>query len=136
MSNKESSNSLLGLYVAAWVLAVIGWAGVLALILYTLPTVEVRWLFFVLGVASLTGTAVPFIRYLNRRFEHGHASSGVLLRRSIWVGVLGATLAWLQIERSLSLGYGLLLLGVLIAIELLLKLRERSQRVVHTTYDT
>ena len=135
MSDRTSSRYLLSLYIAAGVLASVGWFGVLALIFYTVPTVDVRWLFFMLGLASLTGTAVPFIRYLNRRFERGQAAPGVLLRRSIWVGVLGAALAWLQIGRSLSWGSGLLLTGLFIAIEALLALRERSRYVSGVTND-
>ena len=73
--------------------------------------------------------------HLNRRFEHGLASPGLLLRRAIWVGVFGTTLAWLQIGRSLSWGSGLLLTGLFIAIEALLELRERSRYVSGVTND-
>ena len=135
MRNWNSSRSLFGLYVAAGVLAFVGWFGVLALVFNTVPSLIPRWMFFALCLASLTGTAVPFIRYLNRRFEHGKASPVLLLRRAIWVGVFGTTLAWLQIGRSLSWGSSMLLAGVFIAIELLLELRERSRYVSGATND-
>lgn len=127
MNNRNSSRSLLSLYIAAGVLALVGWVGVLALIFYTVPIVEARWMFFLLATALLTGTAVPFIRYLNRRFERRNPTSAVLLRRALWIGVLGVTMAWLQIGRSLSWGSGLLLAGVFIGIEWLLEMRDRSR---------
>ena len=135
MRNWKSSRSLLALYVAAGMLAFVGWVGVLALVFNTVPSLIPRWMFFALGLASLTGTAVPFIRYLNRRFEHGLASSVLFLRRSILVGVFGTTLAWLQIGRSLSWGSSMLLAGVFISIELLLELRERSRYVSGASND-
>lgn len=127
MNNRNSSRSLLSLYIAAGVLALVGWVGVLALIFYTVPIVEARWMFFLLATALLTGTSVPFIRYLNRRFERRNPTSAVLLRRALWIGVLGVTMAWLQIGRSLSWGSGLLLAGVFIGIEWLLEMRDRSR---------
>jgi hypothetical protein len=54
-------------------------------------------------------------------------TSGVIMRQSLWVGVYGATLAWLQIGRVLTLALAVLLALGLIVIEWLLRLRERSQ---------
>ena len=49
----------LSLTLAAWFLAVIGWAGVIYLTNFTIPTVGPRWLFFVVWFTALTGTAIP-----------------------------------------------------------------------------
>lgn len=95
---------------------------------FTLPTVGPRWLFFFLGVLAVTGTALPAIAYLNRRFPtEPPANPSVILRQSIWIGIYIPTLAWLQIGRVLTPALALLLALGLIVIEWLLRLRERSQ---------
>ena len=115
------------LTIAASFLAVIGWGGLLFLLNAALPTVGPRWLFFALWFVALTGTALPFVRYLNKRFAKTPPSDGVLLRQSIWVGLFGATCAWLQLGRALNWATGLLLAAALIAIEIFTLLRARSQ---------
>jgi hypothetical protein len=113
---------------AAFILALAGWGGLAALVIYTLPTVGPRWLFFFLSVLALTGTALPFVAFLNRRFPSSPPPKpGVVLRQALWVGVYGATLAWLQIGRVLTPSLALLLAAGLILIEWLLRLRERAQ---------
>jgi hypothetical protein len=126
--SSQSSPSVSHFLPAAFILGISGWAGLFLLISYTLPTVGPRWLFFFLGVLALTGTALPIVAFLNRRFQSNPpAASTVIMRQSIWVGVYGATLAWLQIGRALTLSLGMLLALGLIVIEWLLRLRERSQ---------
>lgn len=67
MQQESKPNLLLGLDLAAAVLAVVGWLGVLALWLFTVPTADARWLFFMLGLSAMTGTLLPVVRHLNRR---------------------------------------------------------------------
>lgn len=116
-----------GFAMAAWVLALAGWASLGYLILNTIPGTQQRWLFFVTGLMALTGTAAPFVQYLNRRFAGRGVPSSVLLRQSLWVGFFGATCAWLQIGRTLNLSTTLLLAAGLSAIEWFLRMRERSR---------
>lgn len=112
----------------AIILGILGWGGLFLLIRNTIPTVGPRWLFFFLGVLALTGTALPGIAYLNRRFPTvPPATPGIIIREAIWVGLYGATLAWLQLGRVLNLGLAVLLAVGFIAIEILVRLRERSQ---------
>ena len=40
---------------AAVILALVGWGGLVALIIYTSPAVGPRWLFYFLAVLALTG---------------------------------------------------------------------------------
>ena len=117
----------LSLTLAAWFLAIIGWAGVIYLTNFTIPTVGPRWLFFAVWFTALTGTAIPFARYLNLRFGKSLPPESVLLRQSIWVGLFGATCAWLQLGRALNWATGLLLAAALAAIEIFLLLRARSR---------
>lgn len=113
---------------AAMVLFILGWGGLAALVIYTLPTVGPRWLFFFLEVLALTGTVLPLIAFLNRRFPSlPPPTAGVVVRQSLWFGIYGATLAWLQIGRVLTPALALLIAVGLILIEFLLRLRERSQ---------
>ncbi len=116
-----------GFAIAAFVLAVAGWAALVYLVLNTIPATQQRWLFFVTGLMAVTGTAAPFVHYLNRRFAGNGVASSVLVRQSLWVGFFGATCAWLQIGRTLNLSTTLLLAAGLSAIEWFLRMRERSR---------
>ena len=112
----------------AVILAVLGWGGLAAVILYTLPTLGPRWLFFFLGVLALSGTVLPLVYFLNRRFpSNPPADPGVVLRQATWVGVFGSTLAWLQLGRMLSPMVAGVLAIALLVTELLLRLRERAR---------
>ncbi|MFN2196482.1 MAG: hypothetical protein ACK2UW_10215 [Anaerolineales bacterium] len=109
-------------------LAGVGFGGMYFLIQYTLPTVVPRWLFFFCFFMGVTGVALPFAAFLNRRFPSTPAASqSVILRQAIWVGVYASTVAWLQLGRVLNVATAVLLGLGLILIEWLLRLRERSQ---------
>jgi hypothetical protein len=116
--------------VAAVLMTVGGWSGLVYLFINTLPTVVNRWIFFALFYVALSGTSLPFIRYLNKRF----ARSGVppvpgmvLVRQSCWVGLFGTACAWLRIPRVLSWSVAFFLALALVMIEIFLRLRERAQ---------
>lgn len=113
---------------ATIILVVLGWGGVAALFAFTLPTVGPRWLFFFLSVLAVTGTALPVVAFLNRRFpSNPPPTTGVILRQAVWCGIYLPTLAWLQIGRVLTPALALLLAVGLLLIEWLLRLREKSQ---------
>ena len=112
----------------AMILIVVGWGGLIYLFQNSLPTVGPRWLFFFLAVLALTGTVLPAVAFLNRRFHSPPpATTGVILRQSIWAGIYFPTLAWLQIGRTLTPTLALLLALGLILIEILMRMRERSR---------
>jgi hypothetical protein len=113
---------------AAFILLLLGWSGLYAIINFTLPNGGTRWAFFFFCVLALTGLALPVTSYLNRRFPSiPPATSFVILRQAIWFGIYVPTLLWLRIGRVVSLSLALLLAAGLILIEWLLRLRERSQ---------
>lgn len=117
--------------VAAALLGGLGWVGLIVLVATTIPTLFPRWLFFALGLTAVTGTAVPFVRLLHRRFTppgQPPAPGNVILRQSLWVGLFSATCAWLQIGRVLSVPVALLLAVGLIAIEWFLRARDKSRK--------
>lgn len=112
--------------ISALVLAAIGWPGVFLVVTTTLPTVGPRWLFFLLWTAAITGTSLPFLWLLHRRFSREPVAPPVMLRQGLWAGLYASLCVWLQINRSLSLPLALLIAAGLIAFEWFLRLRERS----------
>jgi hypothetical protein len=125
----NASQNTLSLTITAGFLTITGWGGLYLMIfeLNIIPDVGPRWLFFVLWLMALTGTAIPFVRFLNQRFAGSVPPAPVLLRQAVWVGFLGATCAWLQLGRTLSLATALLLAAGLGGVEWFLRMRERSR---------
>ena len=126
--NSQSSPPVRTFIPAAFILAILGWGGLYFLVNLTIPTVGPRWLFFFLSVLALTGTILPVVAFLNQRFPtNPPVNAGVIVREAIWVGIYFPTLAWLQLGQVLTPALSLLLAAGLLAIEVLLRLRERSQ---------
>lgn len=117
-------------YIASTLsLMLVGWGGIAALFYFSLPFVWARWGLFVLGIMALTGTALPIVYFLHRRFpSNPPAESNVIVRQALWVGVYAATLAWLQLGRLVTLYVILGLAGGLIATEYFIRLREKANR--------
>jgi hypothetical protein len=115
--------------LAAVILAVVGWYGLYLLLVSTLPTLGPRWLFYVLWISASTGTSLPFLWLINRRFRSNDpASPNVLLREGLLIGLYAAVCYWLQLNRMLTLTLALLLALGLFAIEWMLRLIERNTR--------
>ena len=113
---------------ASILLAGLGWTGAIWLWIYTVPTVGPRWLFFLCWFIALTGSALPFVAYLNKRFPGSlPATQSVIIRQSMWVGFFGALLAWFQIGRVVTPVLAFLLAAGMGILEWLLRLRERSR---------
>jgi hypothetical protein len=112
----------------ALILMLLGWGGIAYLWIQTQPFLGPRWAFYFSSVLAFTGTALPIVAYLNRRFPSKPPPSNlVIVRQAIWVGIYFPTLLWLRIPRVVTLPLALLLAAGLILIEFLLRLRERSQ---------
>jgi len=107
----------------------IGWGG-LAVMIFVLnepPLVWARWGFFALWFIALVGTSLPIMYLLNRRFASDpSAEPQVIVRQALWIGVFGATLAWLQLGHLVTLWIWMGLAGGLIALEYFIRLRERA----------
>ena len=114
--------------ITGFFLAVIGWGGLAWLIYYTLPTLGPRWLMFFLFMLGMSGTVLPLVAFLNRRFPSIPPVDGnVVLRQAMWVGIYGSILVWLQLGRVLTLVLASFLAFGFILIEFLIRLRERSR---------
>jgi hypothetical protein len=113
--------------ITAVVLALIGWPGLLIVLTSTLPTLGPRWLFFFLLTCSATGTALPFVWLLHKRFNaRSPAPSYVLLRQGLWIGLYCSVILWLQINRNVNLTLAIMLALALAGIEWFVRLLERS----------
>jgi len=110
-----------------FILFVLGWGGLAALLYFTEPTVLPRWGMFATLIIALTATAFPVVYFISTRFDETPAEPYVLVRQAIWVGVYGATLAWLKLANLVTIYVILGLAGGLIAIEFILRLRERAR---------
>jgi len=114
--------------ISSLVLILIGWGGLFTILYLSWPLVWFRWGFFVLLILALTGTVLPIVYFFHRRFpESPPADANVIVRQSVWFGVYGATLAWLQLGRLVTVYVILGLAGGLLAIEYFIRLRERSR---------
>ena len=116
--------------IAGMILAIGGWSGLIWLVFNVYPTVPNRWAFYSLLQIALSGTALPFVRFLNTRFGKWnglYVTPGVLVRQATWVGLFGTACAWLRIPRLLSPAMVILLVIALVMIEFLLRLRDRMQ---------
>lgn len=113
--------------IASLILILIGWGGLASVLYLALPFVWFRWGFFALIILAVTGTILPIVYFFHRRFpDQPPAEAHVIVRQSVWFGVYGATLAWLQLGRLVTVYVILGLAGGLLAIEYFLRLRERS----------
>jgi len=128
LPNSRPSPTVASFLPATILLMVLGWGGMIAILLMSSPNGGARWAFFFAGVLALTGTFMPVMAFLNRRFpSNPPVTPAVIVRQATWIGIYFPTLAWLQIGRVLNLSVALLLAIGLILIEWLLRLRERSQ---------
>ena len=113
--------------LSSLVLMLAGWGGLYFLVMETLPYVWSRWGFFVLALMAITGTVLPIIYFLHRRFpSETPAEANVIVRQALWFGVYGATLAWLQLGRLVTVYVVLGLAVGLAAIEYFMRIREKA----------
>ena len=106
----------------------IGWIGIFLVVFFSVPNIGPRWLFFFLLTLAISGSALPFIYVLNRRFPATPAAdSGVLLRQALLVGAYFDLMAWLAWGKALTLPLAVLIGGGLFLFEYLLRLQNRSK---------
>lgn len=120
-------NPFLSFLWISFILCVLGWGGLYFVISQTEPEPGARWLFFFLLTLAISGSALPVMYFLNRRFPADPpVDNSVVIREAVWVGVFVALIAWLQIGRVLTSGLAMMLAAGLLLVEFLLRLGERS----------
>ena len=108
-------------------LMLLGWGALVFLFLLTEPSGGTRWAMFFSSMLAVTGTGLPVVAFLNRRFPSVPPPTlAVIVRQAIWIGLYFPTLTWLQIGRVMTPSLALLLAVGLLLIEGLLRLIERS----------
>jgi hypothetical protein len=113
--------------LSSLLLLIIGWGGLYFIVTQTLPYFIPRYGFFVFAFMALTGTVLPIVYFFHWRFpDEKPAEANVITRQALWFGIYGATLAWLQLGRLVTVYVILGLAGGLIAIEYFIRLREKS----------
>ncbi len=109
-------------------LFVVGWGGIVYLVIFSLPTLGPRWLFFFLTTIAMTGTGLPIVVFLNIRFpSFPPIETPVVIRQACWMGIYGGIVVWLQLGRILTPSIGMLIAFGLVIIEALIRMREKSQ---------
>ena len=94
---------------------------------YLEPLVWVRWGLYALLFVALTGLALPLVYFFHLRFPNDPPPNvRVIVRQAQWAGVYGVVLLWLRSGGLLTLWLGFGLAAGLLAIESLIRLRERS----------
>lgn len=116
-------------YFSAFLFQVlVGWGGVAGLVFLSVPAVWQRWSFFLFLTMGLTGVGLPIAYYLNLRFpSNPPVDPGILMRQSLWLGIFGSTLAWLQLGGLVTIWTVLVLGAGLFGIEYFLRLREGAR---------
>lgn len=85
-------------------------------------------MFFAAAVIAVTGTAVPLVAYLNRIIKpFGPATFEMIVREATFIGVYAGILIWLNKGQVLTYGLTIILGIGLFIVELLIRLRTRSE---------
>ena len=130
------NSSFLPYLASAISLILLGWGAAAFAIFGLTPTVWARWLLFFGGTLGLTGLALPVTWFLNLRFpSEPPAGPYVVVRQAIWVGLYGIVLAWLQQVRLVTIWTAIGLAFGLVAIEYLVRMREKARWQPKTVRD-
>lgn len=84
-------------------------------------------LFFGVTFVGLSTATVPVVAYFNYRFSQPdrlQRDKMRLLRQSVWVGLLGVLLAYLQLIRALNWAIAVVLTGIFVFIEMFFLTRD------------
>lgn len=118
----------LPIFLSGLLLGALGWLGLIYVIFGTDPELGFRWLFFFFVMLALSGTTLPVVAFLNRRFAtQPPANEGVLLRQAIWIGLYACLVVWLQQGRILNPVIAFFLGVGLILVEVFLRMGERAR---------
>ena len=125
---ENRSPSLRAVIPLALVLAIPGWIWLIYLVTQTLPNLGHRWMFFIAAVLAVTGSTLPMVAYLNRIIKpFGPTNFEMIVREATMLGVYVGILLWLNKGQVLSISLALILGIGMVLIELLIRLRTRSQ---------
>lgn len=114
-------------FITGFIVAAVGWGGLVWLIQSTVPTIGPRWLFFFLLALAMSGLALPLVAFLNVRFPSVPLAGGsTITRQAAWFGIYACIMAWLQLGRVLNSIIAIAVAIGFILIESFIRIRERS----------
>jgi len=120
--------SLTKVFIIGLITGLGGWIGLWLLIQSTEPTLWPRWAFYFSLTMALCGTSIPIMAFLNYRFAgHQEVNPKTIIRESLWVGLYGDLLLWLQLGRILNSGIALFIAAGILIVEFILRYREKSR---------
>jgi hypothetical protein len=120
--------SFRSIMVTAIILVVTGGVGLFILFVLTVPTLGPRWLLFFLATLVVSGISLPIVHYLHRRFPSKPVpGTPILLREALFAGAYIDAMLWLQFGRVLNFALAVFIGVGVIAVELLLRMRETSR---------
>jgi len=106
----------------------IGVLGLILLFSLTLPTLGPRWLLYFLTTFAASGLFLPVAYFFHRRFPNDPpAETTVLVREALWFGAYCDFMLWLQLGNVLNLALAVFIAMGLVAIEFLIRMRERAR---------
>lgn len=119
--------SLVFFFILGIFLAIVGWGGVTYLIIYTLPYLGYRWLFFLFIMIGISGVTLPILSVFHKRFPgKPPVKMDTILREALLLGFYGDLLCWLQLGRVLTFPVSVYLLSGIVIVEVLIRVREKS----------
>ena len=125
---RRSPGELRGVWLAALLMFLLGWGGLAHLVMSARPRIGGElWLFFIFLQVAVTGTAIPIVGLVSRRLagaDEPMPLAGLVVRRSVWIGIVVVTCAWLMIPRYLSLPIVLIVILLFVVVEVFLRHRE------------
>lgn len=125
---KPQNNRFLPVFTTSLILVLAALAGLMALFIFTVPTLGPRWLLFFLVTMLASGLSLPVVHYLHLRFpSNPPVPSRVIIREAAWCGVYADILLWLQFGKVLNYALALFIAIGFIAVELLIRMREQSR---------
>ena len=126
--SQSQQSKFLPVLTASLVLVGIGLIGLLALFIFTVPTLGPRWLLFFLVTLLFSGLSLPVIYYLHLRFpSQPPVSSKIIIREAAGFGIYANILLWLQFGKVLNYALAIFIAIGFIAIELIIRMREKSR---------
>ena len=125
---RRSDGEQRGVLLASLLMVIVGWGGLAHLMVSTRPRIGGEiWLFFILLQIAVTGMAIPLVFLISQRLAPKSdpvPRSGVVVRRSVWIGIIVVTCAWLLIPRYLSPPVLAVVVLLFFVIEVFLRNRE------------
>lgn len=114
--------------ITSILMGLLGIIGLVLLFSFTTPTLGPRWLLFFLITIAASGIFLPVAHFLHLRFPSTPAvDATVLVRESLWFAGYFDLIVWLQLGRVLNFALAVFIAVGVVAIELLIRLRERSR---------